>query len=133
MKVLYKYEQEDISYKKLEEGIISEEHFDIINHIIACFEALAFKVVKKVIPIKYVIDGYSDWIIRCAQQTRIYIKDQRANRHKSENYRKRFEWLVKECKLYQLKQEGKESQINDNSLDALLKIEPLPIFKIRRI
>jgi hypothetical protein len=125
MKFLYSHRPADFSLNK-----ISEEDNKIVNNVVAHFEGLAFKIQKGVIPKEVVIELYFDWIIRCAQQTSIFIKEQRANRPESEKYRFLFDGLVKDCKLFQLKRIGKKAQAKGKSLDDLLLIEPMTIFKI---
>ena len=125
MAFLYSHKPEDLVLSKLN---VSDR--EIANEVIARFEALAFKVRKGLIPKEDAIEGYWDWVVRCAQQTRDYIKDQRQRRAPAENYRANFDWLARECKLFHLKRAGNKSRTDDLTLDELLQIEPLPIFQV---
>ncbi len=125
MTFLYWHESQDLVASKL-----TEADREIVNEVIARFEALSFKVRKGVIPKKDFIEGYWDWVVRCAQQSRPYIKDQRQKRAPSENYRANFDWLARECKLFHLETAGNKSQTKNLTLEELLQIEPLPVFRV---
>jgi hypothetical protein len=124
MRFLFSREPEDFSLEKL-----NAEESKMVNNVIARFDALAFKIKKGLVPKKIVVESYFDWIIRCGQQTRVFVNEQRAKRLTSEKYKLRFEWLVKECKLFQLKRENNEDLSRGKSFDELLTISPLPVFK----
>lgn len=128
MTFLYWNEPKDLVASKL-----TEAERETINEVIARFEALSFKVQKGVIPKRDFIEGYWDWVVRCAQQSRPYINDQRQRRDPSENYRANFDWLARECKLFHLERTGNKSRAKNLTLEELLKIQPLPFFRVDKL
>ena len=122
---IYSRKPEDLVLSKL-----TEPERGIVDEVTARFEGLGFKVRKKVIPKKDAIEGFWDWVVRCAQQTQPYIQDQRERRGSSESYRKDFEELARECKLFHLERIGDKTPTKGLSLDKLLQIRPLPIFQV---
>jgi hypothetical protein len=127
MSFLYQHKPEDLLPAKLTEA----EH-EMLYEVIAHFESLGFRMRKGVIPKQVFVEAYWDWVIRCAQQTQLYITEQRQRRDPSEKYRANFDWLTRECKSFQLEREGLKHPAKGLSKDMLLQIKPLPIFKIEK-
>jgi hypothetical protein len=102
----------------------------MIDEVTARFEALGFKARKKVIPKQDTVEIFWDWAIRCAQQLRPHIQDQRRRRGPLDVYRADFDWLVRECKLYQLERLGHRESTKNMTVDQLLQVKPLSIFNL---
>jgi len=125
LRFVYSRTPEDLILSKLDES-----QREIVDEITARFEALGFRIRKKVVPKKESIEIFWDWVIRCAQQLRLYIKDQRRRRGPSDFYRNDFDWLARECKLFHLERLGHKVSTMDMELDELLKVKPLSFFNI---
>ena len=105
---------------------LSDSEREIVEEITAHFDGLGFRVRKEIIPKEEALELFWDLVVRCAQQLRPHLLDQRERRGLSYEYKADFDWLARECKLFQLKSTG------DLTLDELLKLEPLPIFRIEK-
>ena len=103
----------------------------LIEEVTARFEMLGVKVRKGVVPKKETVEIFYDWVIRCAQQLRPHIEDQRRRRGRTDKYRRNFDWLAKECKFYQLKSDGYSGPTKDLTIDQLLQIKKLSIFNLQ--
>ena len=66
----------------------------LVTEITARFDILGFKARKGVVPKKETIEIFWDWVIRCAQQLRPHIEDQRRRRGRTDIYRTDFDWLT---------------------------------------
>jgi hypothetical protein len=108
-------------YSRLPENLVlaklDVDQRAVVDEVTARFEALGFKVRKRIIPKRDTVEIFWDWVIRCAQQLRPHIQDQRRRRGPSDNYREDFDWLARECKLYQLKRLGHKGSTTDMTLD----------------
>jgi hypothetical protein len=104
----------------------------LVAEITARFDMLGFKARKGVVPKKETIEIFWDWVIRCAQQLRPHIQDQRRRRGRTDIYRMDFDWLTRECKLYQLKRDGYDGSTKDLTVDQLLQIKKLTIFNVQQ-
>jgi hypothetical protein len=122
---LYSRKPEDVVPSKL-----TREEREIVDEVTARFEGLGFKVRRGLIPKKDAVEGFWDWAVRCAQQTQPYIQDQKERRGDSERYRKDFEYLAKECKLFHLKRIGDKTPTRGLKLEQLLQIQPMTIFQV---
>ena len=102
----------------------------LVTEVTARLEGLGFKARKGVVPKKEAVEIFWDWVIRCAQQLRPHIEDQRRRRGRADAYRVDFDWLARECKLYQLKRDGYKGSAKDLTLDQLLQIKKLALFNL---
>jgi hypothetical protein len=118
---VYSLNPEDLVLSKLDKG-----QQLIVTEVTGAFEEMGFKVRKGIVPRRESIEGFYDWIIPCAQRLRLHIQDEQTRRGPSYRYREHFDWLAKECKLFQLKRDGCKSASREKSLDELLKLNPMP-------
>jgi hypothetical protein len=95
---------------------------------LARFDGLGFRVKNGLVPKEYALHLFWDLVIRSAQQLYLHLRDQRARRGPQHEYKEDYEWLLEECKRYQLDQAGKKWPREKLDLDDLVKLEPLPIF-----
>jgi len=119
---VYSREPEDLILPKLDQ--LEQE---IVTEVSARFEELGFKVRWNVVPKQQAIEVFFDWVIPCAQQLRPNILNQREKRGPEYRYREQFDWLAKECKLFQLQREGYTPVSSETSLDELLSKRPFRI------
>jgi hypothetical protein len=122
---LYSRKPQDLVLSKL-----TKEERDKVDEVTARFEGIGFKVRKGLVPKREAIEGFWDWVVRCAQQTQHYVQDQRERRGASETYRKDFEYLARECKLFHLERLGDRTPTRGMKLEQLLEMQPLPVFQV---
>lgn len=103
----------------------------LVAEVTARFDMLGYKARKDVVPKKEAVEIFWDWVIRCAQQLRPHIEDQRRRRGRTDVYRADFDWLARQCKLYQLARDGYKGSAKDLTLDQLLQIKKLSIFNLQ--
>ena len=67
-------------------------------------------------------------VLRSAQRLYLHVQDQRARRGPQHEYKEDYEWLVEECKRYQLAKAGEKWPRRKLDLDDLVSLQPLPVF-----
>jgi hypothetical protein len=124
-----------------------------VEEVTAQMDGLGIRMRNKIIPYDESLYIFWPLVLRCAQQLRPHLKNQRTNRHTKEDYKADFDWLARECKLYQLSlAPGGKIECTGNGLrmlnwklrrwrirsgdygkmdlDKLLEQDPLPIFRM---
>jgi hypothetical protein len=107
---------------------LPESERDIVEEVLARFDGLGFRVRNKLVPKQEALHLFWDLVIRSAQQLYLHVQDQRARRGPQHEYKEDYEWLLEECKRYQLAKAGKKLPREKLDLDDLVKLDPLPIF-----
>ena len=126
LRFVYSRQAEDLILPKL-----TEPERDMVEEVLARFDGLGFRVRNKLVPKQEALHLFWDLVIRNAQQLYPHLQNQRARRDPRYEYKEDFEWLAKECKRYQLvTQLGQKRPSKKLDLDALLKLDPLPIFGV---
>jgi hypothetical protein len=118
---VYSREPENLTLQKL-----SQSEREIVEDVTARFDGIGFRVRTGVVPKQETLALFWDLVLRCAQQLRPHILDQRERRGASLEYKADFDWLARECKLFHLKSLGHKSLPRNLNLDKLLELEPLP-------
>lgn len=128
-KLLFVYSREagDLLLSKL-----SQSERETVEEVTARFDGLGFRVRKQLVPKQEALELFWDLVLRSAQQLRPHVLDQREKRGALHEYKLDFDWLARECKVFHLKRLGRQPPTLDMSLDELLKVEPLPIFRIEK-
>jgi len=121
---VYSHRPEDLVLSNL-----SESDRETVEEVTARFDGLGFRVRKGIVPRNEARELFWDLVVRCAQQLRPHLLDQREKRGILREYKTDFDWLARECKLFQLRKLSNKSPAKDLNLDELLKLEPLPIFR----
>ena len=124
---VYSREPENLTLPKL-----SQSEREIVEEVTARFDGLGFRVRTGLVPKHETMELFWDLVVRCAQQLRSHILDQRERRGVLREYKADFDWLARECKIYHLKNLS-SSYPRRISLDELLQIKPLPIFKSEKL
>jgi hypothetical protein len=124
---IYSRKPEDLISSKLDES-----QQEIVTEVTGRFEELGSKVRMGMVPRNESIEIFYDWAIPCAQQLRPHILDLRQRRGPSYQYREHFDWLAKECKLFQLRRDGCKLATKNMSLDELLMLNPMPIVRVEK-
>ena len=109
---------------------LSQSEREMVEEVTAKFDGLAFRVRIQQVPLQETLELFWDLVIRCAQQLRPHILDQRERRGLMYEYKADFDWLARQCKLFQLRKLGRKLLRKNLGLDELLKLEPLPIFRL---
>jgi len=121
---VYSREPETLTLSKL-----SQSEREIVEEVTARFDGLGFRVRTGLVPKQEAMELFWDLVVRCSQQLRPHILDQRERRGVLHKYKADFHWLACECKIYHLRRLS-SPYTKKISLDELLRIEPLPIFKL---
>lgn len=111
---------------------LSQLEREMVEEVTARFDGLGFRVRSQIVPKQEALELFWDLILRCAQQLRPHVLDQREKRGVLRDYKADFDWLARECKLFQLKRLGRKPPMKDISLDELLRLDPLPIFRTEK-
>lgn len=109
---------------------LPEPERDMVEEVLARFDGLGFRVKNGLVPKKEALHLFWDLVVRSAQQLYPHLQDQRVRRGPQHEYKEDYEWLVKECKRYQLAKLGQKWLSKELDLDDLLKVEPLPVFNL---
>jgi len=121
---VYSRSPEELILEKL-----SQSDREIVEEVTARFDGLGFRVRTRLVPKEETLELFWDLVLRCSQQLRPHVLGQREKRGVLYEYKADFDWLARECKLFQLKQLGQQPPSVDMSLDELLRLDPLPVFR----
>jgi len=122
---VYSRQAEDLILSKL-----TESERDMVEEVLARFDGLGFRVRNALVPKQYALHLFWDMVVRSAQRLYLHVQDQRERRGRQHEYKGDYEWLARECKRYQLAKMGQKRLSKKLELDDLLKLEPLPIFRV---
>ena len=111
---------------------LSPSEREMVEEVTAKFDGIGFRARIQQVPLHETLELFWDMVIRCAQQLRPHLLDQREKRGSMFEYKADFDWLARQSKLFQLRNLGHRLPESNLGLDELLKLEPLPIFRIEK-